>query len=151
MSNSCPGPTKITRNILSLVFTVAFICLMTTAIAPGVMGATAVELGSAGNFVILAESAIGDTPTSIITGDVGLSPTTGAAITGLTCSEMTGTIYTVDATGPACRVVDPILLTAAITDMHTAYDNAYNLTTPDYTDVGSSGDIAGVDTPSRSL
>ena len=138
------GTKKITRNILSLVFTVTFIFLMTAAIAPGVMGATAVDLGSAGNFVILAESAIGDTPTSIITGDVGLSPTTGAAITGLTCSEITGTIYTVDATGPACRVVDPILLTTAITDMHTAYNTAYNLTNPGYTDVGSSGDIGGL-------
>ena len=41
-----------------------------------------------------------------ITGDVGASPITGAAI-GLTCTEVTGTIYTVDAAGPLpCRVTD---------------------------------------------
>ncbi|MFT5752509.1 MAG: hypothetical protein ACI86L_002022, partial [Dokdonia sp.] len=48
-------------------------------------------------------------PTSTITGDVGTSPITGAALL-LTCPEVTGTIYTVDPAGPlACRVTNPTL------------------------------------------
>ncbi|MGD0020769.1 MAG: ice-binding family protein [Smithellaceae bacterium] len=61
-------------------------------------GADCVDLGKAGSFVILAEAAITDTGShsSVITGNIGLSPTTGAAI-GVRCPEMTGRIYTVDA------------------------------------------------------
>ncbi|MDP3011752.1 MAG: ice-binding family protein, partial [Candidatus Hydromicrobium sp.] len=63
-------------------------------------------------------------PTSAITGNIGTSPITGAAITGLDCVEVNGTIYTVDATGPACRVTDAALLTTAVLDMEAAYTNA---------------------------
>ena len=135
---------KNTKNLFSLVFTVALICLMTTAIIPWVKGASAVDLGSAGNFVILAESAIANNPTSAITGDIGLSPTTGASITGLVCSEVTGLIYTIDAAGPDCRNEDPTLLTTAINDMHTAYNTARDLPAPDYTNVGTGGNIGGL-------
>ncbi|MDO8637200.1 MAG: ice-binding family protein, partial [Dehalococcoidia bacterium] len=60
-------------------------------------GPAPVDLRSAGNFAILSKSGITNVPTSAITGDVGTSPITGAAITGLDCAEVTGTIYTVDA------------------------------------------------------
>ena len=61
-------------------------------------GANCVDLGTAGDFVILAETAITDTGShsSAITGNIGLSAGTGAAI-GVQCPEMTGEIYTVDA------------------------------------------------------
>jgi PKD repeat protein len=116
---------KSARNIFSLVLTVALICLMTAAIIPGVMGVSVapVNLGSAGNFSILGKFAITNVPTSAITGDVGLSPATGASI-GLTQAEVTGKIYTVDAAGPAGRVEDPVLLTAAVSAMQAAYDDA---------------------------
>jgi len=58
-----------------------------------------VNLGVAGNFEILSESGITDVYKSTITGDVGSSPITGAAIL-VTCSEVTGTIFSVDAAGP---------------------------------------------------
>src|SRR5689334_1618868 len=48
-------------------------------------GPAPVALGAAGPYVILAESAITNVPPSPITGDVGLSPATGAGI-GLTCA-----------------------------------------------------------------
>jgi len=48
---------------------------------------------------------------------------------------VTGTIYTVDATGPACRVVDPTRLTTAISDMETAYTDAAGRTIPDFTNL----------------
>src|ERR1700694_5411097 len=67
-----------------------------------------VNLGTTAPFAILAGTGITDVPTSTITGNVGLSPATGAAITGLTCPEVTGTIYSVDASGPLpCRVTNP--------------------------------------------
>lgn len=82
-----------------------------------------IGLGSATDFAILAGSGISDIPTSAITGNVGLSPATGAAITGLTCAEVTGTTYAVDAFGPApCAVSDPGLLTTARGDARTAFD-----------------------------
>jgi hypothetical protein len=84
-----------------------------------------VNLGTTANFAILAGTGITNVPTSTITGNVGLSPTTGAAMTGLTCAEVTGTIYDVDGTFPgACEVTDAPLLTTAKNDLVTAYDDA---------------------------
>lgn len=107
------------------------------------LGPTAVNLGTAAPFVILTKTGITDIPTSIITGNVGTSPITGAAITGLTCPEVTGTIYTVDAAGPVCRVVNPSLLTTAVSDMQTAYTDAAGRTSPDFTNLGA-GEIGGL-------
>jgi len=85
---------------------------------------SAVNLGSAKNFVILSKAAITNVPTSIITGNVGASPITGASI-GLTCAEVTGNIYSTDATGPLpCRIISPTSLTTAISNMETAYTDA---------------------------
>jgi len=83
-----------------------------------------VTLGAADGFAVLAGSLISSVPTSNITGDVGLSPASGSNITGLTSPEVTGTIYTVDAFGPAGSVPDPILLTAAKGDLTIAYNDA---------------------------
>ncbi|MGD0169037.1 MAG: Ig-like domain-containing protein [Smithella sp.] len=108
-----------------------------TTITALAAGPQPVDLGTAGNFVILSKTGITDaTPASThITGNIGTSPITGAAIT-LACSEMvTGNIYTVDAAGPACSVVDPVGLTAAISDMETAYTDAAGRTTPDFTNL----------------
>jgi hypothetical protein len=105
-------------------------------------GPAPVNLRSAGSFVILTKSGVTNVPTSAITGDVGASPITGAAI-GLECAEVTGTIYTVDAAGPACRIEDPVKLTTAIGDMQLAYNDAAERTLPDYTERGA-GDISGM-------
>jgi ice-binding like protein len=93
--------------------------------------------------VILSKSGITDVPASAITGNIGTSPITGAAITGLGCVEVTGTIFTVDAAGPACRVTFPVLLTAAISDMETAYTDAAGRISPDVTELGA-GNIDGM-------
>ena len=93
---------------------------------------TTVGLGTAGNFAVLAGTSITDVPTSAITGNVGLSPATGAAMTGMTCAEVQGTIYSVDASGPLpCRITNPGLLTTAINDafgVNGAYLDAQNRT-----------------------
>lgn len=110
---------------------------------PPPLGPTTVNLLTAAPFVVLSESGITDIPTSALTGNVGTSPITGAAITGLTCPEVTGTIYTVDAAGPVCRVVNPALLTQAVIDMQAAYTDAAGRTSPDFTNLGA-GEIGGL-------
>jgi hypothetical protein len=115
-----------------------------TGLAGAGRGPAPVSLGTAGNFVMLAESAITNVPTSAITGDVGLSPAAGS-FNGLACIDMVGAsqIHAVDASGPAaaCTVIDPALLTAAVNDKGLAYTDAAGRA-PDYTELGA-GDIGG--------
>jgi uncharacterized repeat protein (TIGR01451 family) len=102
--------------------------------------ATGVPLGSidTNNIVVLGKTAITDVPASIITGNIGISPATGAQI-GVTCPEISGSIYTVDALtafagGPGgsadntCVMAGPgtnkTLIDNAVLDMGTAYTYA---------------------------
>lgn len=102
----------------------------------------AVDLGLAGQFVILSKSGITDVYKSAVTGDIGTSPITGAAI-HLTCAEVTGTIYSVDAAGPLpCGVINSSRLTTAVGDMQTAYTDAAGRFNPDFLNLGA-GNIGG--------
>lgn len=92
--------------------------------------AACVTLGSAASFVILAQAGITNVPSSPITGNVGSHPITGAAI-GVTCAEVSGTIYDTDgaytgggAADVTCRVTDAALLGTAVTDSIAAYNDA---------------------------
>ena len=103
---------------------------------------TVVNLGVAGNFTILSKSGITDVYKSAVTGDIGTSPITGAAI-GLTCGEVLGTIYTVDAAGPLpCRVINASRLTTAVSNMQTAYTDAAGRINPNFFNLGA-GNIGG--------
>jgi hypothetical protein len=115
-----------------------------TTNAVALTGQTPVPLGQAGIFAILTKSGITDVFPSSITGDIGASPITGAAI-HVTCAEMvTGTIYSVDAAGPLpCRVTDPTLLTTAVANMQTAYTDAAGRTNPNFLNLGA-GQIGGL-------
>ncbi len=104
---------------------------------------SAVNLLSAANFAILSKSGITNVPKSSIVGAVGTSPITGAALL-LTCKEVTGAIYTVDAAGPLpCRIPDPAKLTTAVLNMESAYTNAAGRTNPNYLNLGA-GNIGGM-------
>ncbi len=92
--------------------------------APAASAATAVQLGTAAPFAVLAGTAVTDVPPSSITGNVGLSPAAGSSYAGLTSAEVTGTIYATDATGPGGSVNDPALLTTAKNDLTTAFTTA---------------------------
>src|ERR1035438_2297207 len=106
-------------------------------------GPAPVNLRSAGDFVILTKAGITDVPTSAVTGNVGTSPITGAADL-LTCTEVTGTIYSVDNAGPfPCSVKDPTLLTTAVLAMQHAYTNAAGRKMPDFINLGG-GHIGGL-------
>lgn len=111
--------------------------------APAAKTQAPIKLGSAGTFALLSKSGITNVYASVIKGDVGASPITGAAI-GLSCGEIAGgIIYTVDAAGPLpCSVTAATLLTAAVGDMEAAYTDAAGRSRPDFTELGS-GEIGG--------
>jgi len=102
-----------------------------------------VDLGVAGEFVILSKSGITNVYKSSVVGDVGTSPITGAALL-LKCNEVTGTIYTVDAAGPLpCRVTNATRLGTAVLDMQAAYTDAAGRSKPDFLNLGA-GNIGGL-------
>ena len=102
-----------------------------------------VNLGVAGNFAILSKSGITNVPPSVITGNVGTSPITGAALL-LTCPQVIGDINTVDAAGPLpCRITDAPGLTTAVLNMQAAYTDAAGRSNPDYLNEGA-GIIGGL-------
>ena len=102
-----------------------------------------VALGMAGNFAILSKTGITDVYKSDVTGDIGTSPITGAAI-HLACNEVVGNIYTVDAAGPApCSVANASRLGTAIGDMQIAYTDAAGRSNPNYLNLGA-GNIGGL-------
>lgn len=88
-----------------------------------------VDLKSAAQFTILAGTAI-TSAGGTIQGNIGLSPTTGAAITGLTTADVAGVIYTVDGIPPG-SVRNPDLLTTAFGDLTLACNDAAGRTNAD--------------------
>lgn len=116
----------------------------------GALGAQSpVNLGTAGNYAILAKSGISTVPTTAVTGNMGVSPIDSSAITGFslimdssgqfsTSAQVTGKVYGADYASPT-----PANLTTAIGDMQTAYTTTAGLTDPDYTELGS-GNIGGL-------
>jgi outer membrane receptor protein involved in Fe transport len=107
------------------------------------IGPVPVDLGTAGTFAILTKTGVTDVPASAITGDVGTSPITGAALL-LPCGEVSGKLYTVDAAGPLpCATTDATFLTAAVGDMEFAYDDAAGRSSPDFIELGA-GEIGGL-------
>lgn len=101
-----------------------------------------VNLGVSGDFAILSKTGITDVYKSDVTGDVGASPITGAAIL-LKCSEVVGTIYSVNAAGPLpCRITNATRLGTAVLDMQAAYTDAAGRVNPDFLNLGA-GNIGG--------
>lgn len=109
----------------------------------------AVNLGSAGNYVILAKTGISTTGTTNITGDIAVSPESRTALTGFgetlsvdgtfaTSPLVTGKLFAAEMTSPT-----PSTLTTAVGDMETAYDDAFGRNDPDFTELGA-GEIGGM-------
>ncbi|MGM0432941.1 MAG: ice-binding family protein, partial [Spirochaetota bacterium] len=106
-------------------------------------GPGSVELGTAANYAILAKSGVSTTGTTMVTGDIGLSPASSTELTGFspvkdasgeysTSDYVTGRLYASDYATPT-----PATLTTAISDMETAYTSAAGFTNPDYTNLGA--------------
>jgi len=120
---------------------------LVTVSAASAQGPAAVQLGTAGNYVILAESGVSTIPSSAILGDVGLSPAAASFLTGFSLTmvgttsaistQVTGSLFAADMTAPTSSN-----LTTAIGDMGTAYTDAANRPTPDFLNLGA-GEIGG--------
>jgi Ice-binding-like len=108
---------------------------------PNVVALKGINLGVAGNFAILSKTGITSVYKSSVTGDIGTSPITGAAMV-ISCGEVTGNIYSVDAAGPACKTTSATMLTAAVGNMQTAYTDAAGRINPDFLNLGA-GTIGG--------
>jgi len=114
------------------------------------LGASSVNLGTAGDFAILTKAGVTTTGVTSISGNVGTSPIAATAITGFglimdstnlysTSSLVVGDgkIYAASYTSPT-----PSKMTTAISDMETAFTDAAGRLDPDYTELDA-GDIEG--------
>lgn len=106
-----------------------------------------VNLRDAGDFVILAKTGISTVPDSEITGDIGVSPIDSTGLTGFSLtadatnlfsvsSQLTGKAYASDFAVPT-----PANLTAAVSDMETAFTDAAGRAAG-YTELHA-GDLSG--------
>lgn len=104
-------------------------------------GPAPVNLGTAGNFAVLAETAITTTGATAITGDVGISPAAASFLQGFgltadpsntfsTSALVTGKVYAADYAPPT-----PAYMTTAVSDMDAAYVDAAGRATPTATNV----------------
>ncbi|MFA6014209.1 MAG: ice-binding family protein [Gallionellaceae bacterium] len=114
-------------------------------------GPSPVVLGTSGNYVILAKTAIATTGATAVTGDIGISPAAASFITGFsliadssnvfsTSSLVTGHLFAADYAVPT-----PSNMTTAVNNMLTAYTDAAGRAA-DYIEVGA-GIIGGMTLP----
>ena len=121
------------------------VLMMSAAIASN---PTPVNLGTAGNFVILAKTGISTTGTTHVTGDIGISPAAASFITGFSLilptssAFSTSTLVTGKVYAPGYADPTPANLTTAVLNMQTAYTDAAGRTLPDYTELYT-GDVSG--------
>ncbi|HEY9169406.1 MAG TPA: ice-binding family protein [Lutibacter sp.] len=93
----------------------------------------AVDLGTAGNYVVLAESGISTTGTTSVTGDMGIFPAEATYITGFALNLTAGAAYATSSlvTGkvyaPSYATPTPANLNTAINNMHTAFTTGNGL------------------------
>jgi Ice-binding-like len=130
--------------LVSLVLVALFLSQVVNAAGPA-----AVNLGSAGNFTVLAQTGISTTGTTSIVGNIGVSPAAATYITGFglalnssgtfsTTPIVTGDVYSASYNAPT-----PAMMTSAISAMQTAYTYAAGVPNPTATELGT-GIIGGM-------
>ena len=111
-------------------------------------GTLPVDLGAAGNYVILAETGISAVSPSAITGNIAISPAAATYITGFSLildasgAFATSTQVTEDVYAPGYGTQTPSNLTTAVNDMDTAFTSAAGRTAC-VTELGA-GNIGGM-------
>jgi Ice-binding-like/Putative peptidoglycan binding domain len=137
-----------TKNSIVAAMAISFVLGLTGPLAALAASPAAVNLGTAGNFVILSKTGISTTGPTAITGDIGVSPAASTYITGFaltlpmasafsTSALVTGKVY-----APDYAVPTPATLTTAVLDMQTAYTDAAGRS-PSVTELGA-GNIGGL-------
>jgi len=136
---------KVSSIVLATACTLGFVLPLSVLAA----GPAAVNLGSAGNFVILAKTGISTTGVTSVVGDIGVSPAEATYITGFglilpdassfsTSALVSGKVY-----APSYAVPTPSTISTAVSDMETAYTSAAGMTNPTATELGA-GNIGGM-------
>ena len=109
---------------------IAALLIMVPGALPYTYATSAVNLNTAGNYVILAETTVTTTGTPSIAGNIGLSPAAASSFTGFgqtldasgqfsTSALVTGKLYAANYAVPT-----PAALTTAVGDMQAAYTDA---------------------------
>jgi hypothetical protein len=141
-------PTNILSKLARFLGVMLVIAFILPATVVSQSSPTPVNLGTAGDFVILTKAGITAQAGDLIIGNIGVSPIASTAMTGFglimdpsntfsTSSLVNGKIYAADYTSPT-----PAKMTAAISDMKTAYNNAAGRTLPDYIELYA-GNLTG--------
>ncbi|KAJ6524698.1 antifreeze protein [Mycena vulgaris] len=128
-----------------MIFNTLILSLLTAIGSAAALGPAAVNLRTAANYTILAETGVTTVPPSVITGAVAVSPIVATAMTGFsltldstgqfsTSSQVTGHLYGTDYAVPT-----PSTLSIAIADMGTAFTDATGRITPDFINLASGG------------
>lgn len=123
---------KFSKNSIIAVVALAVFAVigLTLAVTAFAASTATVNLGTAGNFVILSKAGVSTTGVTKIVGNIGVSPAAATYVTGFglildksgTFSRstlVTGKVYAADYTAPT-----PSMLTTAVSNMQTAYTNA---------------------------
>lgn len=117
----------------------------------GALGPAPVSLLSASNFAIIAETSITDANPSVsaVIGNIAINPAAGSTIAGLSCSSVTGTLYSSGGytggynSNTTCAVTAPATALAVRSAMEAAYADAAGRTGPTATELGA-GNIGGM-------
>lgn len=107
------------------------------------------DLGSAGNYAIMAKTGISNVTGSTVTGNIAVSPAAASYITGFALvmdasneyshsPSVVGNVYASDYSAPT-----PTHLTSAIGSMEQSYTDAAGRVLPDYTELAS-GNLGGL-------
>lgn len=121
-------------------------------VAPAVLfaaGPATVNLGTAGNFTILAKTGISTTGSTSVVGDLGLSPAAASYITGFAPSLSSGSAFSTSSLvngkiyAPGYADPTPASITTAVSNMETAYTDGAGRTNPTATELGA-GNIGGM-------
>lgn len=135
-------------NSVSVVASVSFALSLVVPLSALAASPAAVDLGTAGNYAILAKTGVSTTGATSVVGNIGLSPAAASYITGFaltlpaagaysTSALVTGNVY-----APGYADPTPANLTTAVLDMQNAYTDAAGRA-PDVTELGA-GNIGGL-------
>ncbi len=139
---------RISNAMSGLSVSMTTILAILAAMPAQAAGPAPVNLGTAGDFVILSKAGISTTGVTSIVGDLGVSPIAATAVTGFdlilspsgmysTSSLVTGMVFASDYAPPT-----PTYMTSAVGDMETAYVDAARRSLPDFTELHA-GDLTG--------
>jgi hypothetical protein len=125
--------------------------LSAAALVNAATAVDSVDLGTAGNYVILTKTGISTVTNSAIVGDIAVSPIAAAAITDFdltldsegefsldSSSQVDGKVYASDYSDPT-----PATLSTAVSDMETAYTDAAGRTNTDASRINLAGGLIG--------